>query len=275
MSETNFDYTRTEHYRLSLHVGTDAFTYALYDRGSSPAFHRESYPTDRQRSLTANLKTIGKDCPLTGHAFRSVCILLADAPCVAVPQEMFEEGRAESLYYGCMPRVNNQTVLHHVMPQSELVLLYAVDRTFCQLLLEHHPGAQVQASAIPVMEFLHRRSRTGENRKMYVHFHARRMDVYAFEPGKFLLTNSFRCTHGSDVLYFLLYIWQQLGFDQQKDGLFLIGPVPEQEQTLQELRRFVAQVSPIHPSAEFHRAEYAKADLEFDLQASFWEEMQV
>lgn len=268
MSETNFDYTQTERYQLSLRIGTDAFTYALYDRASAPAFYQKIYPTDRKRSLTANLKTIGKDCPLTGHTFRSVRVLLADALCVPVPSEVFEVDGAESLYYGCMPRVNNQAVLHYDLPQSDLVLLYGADRTFCQILLEQYPDARIQASAVPVTEFLHRRSLTGENRKMYVHFHDRRMDVYAFESGKFLLFNSFRCTHGSDVLYFLLYIWQQLGFDQQKDTLYLIGSAPEKEQTLTELRRFVAQVSLIYPSSEFHRAEYAKADLEFDLQAS-------
>ena len=73
----------------------------------------------------------------------------------------------------------------------------------------------------------------------------------------------------ANVVYYLLYIWQQLGFDQQKDELYLIGRVPDQEHTLRELHRFLAEVAFIHPAAEFKRAAYARGDADFEIQADF------
>lgn len=269
MTNDLFDYNLTEQYRLCLRISAERFTFALHDKTGKPAFYSRDYSTDRERSLTANLKTIFKDNPFAGRTFRHADILLANTPCVAIPREEFEEERAESLYYGCMPRENRQTVFHHALPQENPVLLYAADRTFCQLLLEQLPGAHICASVLPVLEYLHRRSLTDDQRKLFVHFHDRRMDVSAYEPGKLLLHNTFRSTQGADVVYYLLYIWQQLGFDQQKDELYLIGRVPDQEHTLRELHRFLAEVAFIHPAAEFKRAAYARGDADFEIQADF------
>ena len=42
------------------------------------------------------------------------------------------------------------------------------------------------------------------------------MEVYAYGPEGLLLANSFDCNSTADRLYYLLYVWKQLGFDQEK-----------------------------------------------------------
>lgn len=265
MTEVHNDHARG---RLSLRISTERFTFAHYDPEGDPSFRAVDYPTDNRHSLTANLKTICQDNPFVGSGYASVRILLAGVPCVVVPLELFDGERAAEFYYACMPREGRQTVLYHVLP-LRLVLLYAVDRTFCQLLQEHFPGAHVQSSVVPVMEHLLARSREDRCRTLYAYFHERRMELYAFDAGHFLLHNVFRCAHGDDVLYYALYVWQQLGFDQQTDALCLIGSVPGGEATQRGLQRYVARVNTLHPVAEFRRAPYAVEGGDFDLQASF------
>lgn len=265
MTEVHF---APAHNQLSLRISTERFTFAIYNPDGDPAFRVADYPTDCRRSLTANLKSICKDNLFVGQDYRLVRVLLAGVPCVVVPQEVFDSAREAEFYYACMPREGRQTVLHHVLPAG-LVLLYAVDRTFCQLLCEQFPGAHVQSSVVPVMEHLLARSRKNSRRTLYVYFHEKRMELYAFDAGKFLLHNIFRCTQSDDVLYYVLYVWQQLGFDQQTDELCLIGPMPGDATTFQGLQRYVAQVNTVHPIAEFRRAAYATEEGDFDLQASF------
>ncbi len=266
MTEVHFD---KAHYQLRLRISTERFTFAVYDPEGEPSFHTADYPTDCRHSLTANLKTICKDNPFVGQDYRSARILLAGTPCVVVPQELFDSMRAADFYYACMPKENRQTVLSRTLPGG-LVLLYAVDRTFGQLLLEYFPDACLESSVVPVMEHLLERGQGGAGRTLYAYFHERQMELYAFDAGKFLLHNAFRCTQGDDVLYYALYVWQQLGFDQLEDELCLIGRVPGASATLEGLQRYVARVNTVHPVAEFRRAGYAMSEgVDFDLQASF------
>jgi hypothetical protein len=49
------------------------------------------------------------------------------------------------------------------------------------------------------------------------------MEVFCFDKGNLLLINSFPCKQTTDRVYYLLYIWQQLNYNQEKDELHLTG----------------------------------------------------
>ena len=58
-------------------------------------------------------------------------------------------------------------------------------------------------------------------RQLYVVLHRRRMDVACYAQGNLLFVNSFEYEHTDDILYYILYVWKQVGMDQQKDQLRL------------------------------------------------------
>ena len=68
------------------------------------------------------------------------------------------------------------------------------------------------------------------------------MEVFALDKGKLLLINSFNSKQTSDHIYYLLYVWQQLGYSQEKDSLYLAGEVESKDILLAELKRFLRQV---------------------------------
>ena len=270
MKRFNIDQISTEHYVLRLYLGTDCFIFAAYSTTESPSFLHFQYPTERKRSLAANIKCICKENPFSGKKFKNIHILLADTPCIAVPQELFNEAQAETLYYACMPKKSNCMIQHHILSSHQLVLLYETDKTVQQLLLDEFPDACIQSSFIPPIKYLHERCQLSDRKKIYVHLQHKNMNLYAFDDKHFLMQNTFRCTNGNDLVYFLLYTWQQLGFNQEKDELYITGNLPDKEIVLKELHRFIQQIAIINPMAEFKRAEFAKADIGFDLQTSFY-----
>ena len=79
------------------------------------------------------------------------------------------------------------------------------------------------------------------------------MEVFALDKGKLLLINSFNCKQTSDYIYYLLYVWQQLGYSQEKDSLYLTGKVEAKDSLLAELKRFLRQVNflPIQSTLSF------------------------
>jgi hypothetical protein len=58
-----------------------------------------------------------------------------------------------------------------------------------------------------------------------------------------LLFNAFACRLTADRVYYLLYIWKQLGMDAEHDTLHLTGEIREREELLAELRKYVRQVT--------------------------------
>ena len=60
------------------------------------------------------------------------------------------------------------------------------------------------------------------------------MEVFCFDKGNLLLINSFPCKQTTDHVYYLLYIWQQLNYNQEKDELHLTGKLEDKEELLKE-----------------------------------------
>lgn len=70
--------------------------------------------------------------------------------------------------------------------------------------------------------------------------------------------NEFRATSVTDAAYFILYVWQQLAMNNKKDELYIVGDIQEPDALREELRKYVSNVFPINPSAEFNRAPVTK-----------------
>ena len=58
---------------------------------------------------------------------------------------------------------------------------------------------------------------------------------------------SIQCEQTADRIYYLLYIWKQLGFDQERDELHLTGILADKENLVTELRKFILQVFIMNP----------------------------
>ena len=82
-----------------------------------------------------------------------------------------------------------------------------------------------------------------------------------------MLINNFKCTETADVIYYLLYVWKQLDFNQERDELHLTGTLRDKESLVKGLQQFVRQLFVINPNTEFSLNGISKAEeIPFDLQ---------
>lgn len=270
MTNTKPDFELTNPYVLTIRICMDNFVFAVYNQTNTPAFYCQQYPTNYQHSLAVNIKNILKNNIYVPAYFPTVNIIMSDVQCMIVPNELFEEQKAEKIYWSCHNKKENSIILSHSLQKSNVTLLYAVDKTCHQLLLEYYPQANILPSEYPLIKYLTERSLIGEKNKMYVLMQKNAIEIYAFAPDKFLLKNKFSNLKSSeDFIYFLLYTWKALEFNQEKDELYLIGNSFKYENIVNTLQDFIKQVSIIHPASEFNRADFTKENISFDLQTSF------
>ncbi len=271
MTNARPDFDQTNPYALSIRISMDNFVFAVYNQTNTPEFHCRQYPTDYQHSLAVNIKDILKNNIYSPACFQTVNIIMSDVQCMIVPGELFEEQKAEKIYWSCHKRKENFIVLSHSLPKNNVTLLYAADKTCHRLLLEYYHQAKIIPSEYPLIKYFTERSLIGEkHHKMYVLMHKNSIEIYAFASDKLLLKNKFsNIKSDEDFIYFLLYTWKALEFDQEKDELYLIENPFKYENTANALQDFIKQVIIIHPASEFNRAGFSRENIPFDLQVSF------
>lgn len=244
----NTDFSKSEQYTLSIRLCTDGFSFSIFNPLHSDEPDVHDYAVDETLSLTANLKQAFRETEWLTRPFRRVNILASGGRFTFVPLEFFEDEQAEILFYHNHPRRDNELVQYNILHNNSIVVVFGMDKSACNFLREQYPDARFYAQASPLIEYFTAKSRLGNNRKVYIHLRSGALDVYAYERGRLLLANTFACKSTADRIYYLLYIWKQLGLDQERDELHLTGCMDGKDELLPELRKYIRQVFVMNPA---------------------------
>ena len=242
------DFTKSKQYTLSIRLSTDGFSFSIYNPIHDDSFSVIEKEIDTSLSLTANLKAVFHESDFLGHSYKRVNIMLASKRFTIVPLDLFEEEQADLLFYHNHQKRENETVIYNILKNNNVVIVFGIDRSAYSFLTEQYPEARFYSQSTPLIEYFSVKSRLGNSKKMYVSVREEGIDIYCFERGHLLLANSFECSHTEDRIYYLLYAWKQLEFNQERDELHLTGTLPDKEILMNELRKFILQVFIMNPA---------------------------
>ena len=94
------------------------------------------------------------------------------------------------------------------------------------------------------------------------------VEVIAFEKEKQLLLNTYPISGLNDSCYYLLNIWQQAGYNQEDDQLYICGNnrVPQWEELPLRLKKYIRKLFIINPQMEFNDSAMSRIkEISFDM----------
>jgi hypothetical protein len=243
---TGIDFKNSRQYSLSIRLSADGFSFSIHRPGQaadSPDSFNQSYPIQTSYSLTANLKEMLARTDALQHDYLTTTILVDTARFTTMPQSLFEDEQMEAVFAQNFAPSHNEIVLCNELGESDVVVVFGMDKHAHQWLTERFPDARFFAAVSPLIEHFARLSRQAGGRWLYAHLREQQIEVMAYDHGEPLLLNAFACRLTADRVYYLLYIWKQLGMDAEHDTLHLTGEIREREELLAELRKYVRQVT--------------------------------
>ncbi len=220
-------------------------------------------------SMAANLRSAFHDAEiLSAHGGK--VLLSVSSPVVLVPLDEYqdeEEYDADTIYAETFPGHNSEIKERSVLPEQNAVAIYGVNKDLKMVVEDHFADVRVQNVMQPVWRHFYRRSAlTGRRKKLYGYFHDRCIDVFSFQQRRFRFANRFDAAHLHDALYYLLFVWKQLAFDNREDELYLVGNIADREWMVNKLRAYLQRVYIINPSSELNRLPASQIEgLDFDM----------
>ncbi|GAE86489.1 DUF3822 family protein [Bacteroides reticulotermitis] len=242
------NFTKSEQYTLSFRLGTDGFSFSIYNPIQEDSLTVIEREVDSSLSLTANLKSAFRELEFLSYSYKRINIMITGKRFTTIPLELFEDEQAEVIFHHNHPKRENEIILYNVLKKNSVVVIFGIDKSAYSFLLEQYPDARFYSQSSPLIDFFSTKSRLGNSRKMYASLRPDAIDLYGFERGHLLLVNSFECAHIQDRIYYLLYTWKQLGFDQERDELHLTGVLADKEILIQELKKYILQVFITNPA---------------------------
>jgi len=251
--------------RLTIRISKHSLSFSVIDKDSESGLRYEPYTMKSGISIAANLRDAFRNNELLKIPFNKVLVML-DTPVLFVPVEEYHNEKAEVLYNHAYANHQNDIILKSVLPDLNVVSVFSVNKDLNVVIEDHFSDINYSPISQPIWNYMHQRSYTGNFQKVYGYFHDKKLDIFCFDKNRFRFSNTFETTHFRDAAYFLLYVWNQLSLDARKDEMHLAGQIPDKEELVAGLKKYLMKVYVINPSAEFNRAPITQIkNIPFDL----------
>lgn len=180
-----------------------------------------------------------------------------------VPEEVFTEKQKTDLLSFTFSAPENKC-LHNPLAREAAEVVFGMEEEVYEFCSRSSDQPRFCPHITPQLVLWKQQSPCVDPRQMYVVIHRKMMDVVCFAQGKLLFVNTFGYDKPDDILYYILYVWKQVGMDQEKDQLHIYGGVSLRNSMTTTLRNYIQYISPaeIPSDAYLLGAEVVQAPLD-------------
>lgn len=243
--------------RTIIRVGNRSLAFAIADESLEQLVAFEPYIVKSGVSKAANLR----------QAFKSSNILLTpnhralvsiDAKLLFVPMDEYNADNKETLYHHCFASADGLTIMERMMPTLNVVALFGVNSDLRLVVDDHYEDVRFQPLMFPIIEYLYKKSLGSIKKRLYCYFHDGKLEIVSFDKSHLRFYNQFDAQYSRDAIYYILYVWKQLGFDPLTDELFLCGDVPDKVLVVDTMKKYIKKTFVINITADFNRSPITK-----------------
>ena len=208
-------------YIVSIRLWPDGLSFSGYEPSVSGSFFHRETEFDRTISLSAAVKDFFFAHEFLAWPYGRVHVICAFSPYTIIPDAYFlEEKKKELLDFNLS--VPSAACLTDSLKEEKATLAFGVDVEVYEFLSRSLSSPHFTHAMVPLLDFWKKRSRLSRVGRMYAVIERKRMDIACFGAGGDLLfANTFRVGQLNDILYYILYVWKQVGLNPRIDELYL------------------------------------------------------
>jgi hypothetical protein len=228
-------------YIMSIRLWAGGLFFAAYDPSVGQSFFFREATFDHTVPYLISLKELffTNEC-LTWNYKRS-CVLCVSTHYTLAPREWIRD-REWAPFLSFNFSSPEKRCLSNRVEDGKAELLFGLNEDvyeFCARSLTH-PVFMHHITSQLIM--LKKQSRNEAARQMFVVLHRRMVDISCFSETKLLFVNSFEFDQLSDLLYYILYVWKQIGMDQLDDHLLLAGDPGQCNRVTRSLQAYIRHI---------------------------------
>lgn len=249
-----------------IRISEKDFFFAQYDSRNASSFEHSHFRLQPHKSAAATFREALAAAPFMQRGKETTEVLVAGAN-VLVPLSEFMEEDSQTLYEYCSPRAEKCRVFYDTVPSANVVMLFSLPETLCHILEDELPNVRYTSSAMAVARHFSSKSKTADgSRRVYVYVCGDTAEVSVYEDARVVVTNSYKVSAPSDVLYYLFSLARQQSIDLSATPVYVAAETGHRDRLVEELRRYTPNAYAVNPAAEFNRNIVATTEgLPYDL----------
>jgi hypothetical protein len=249
--DETLDINSTENYELSIQVSPEGFAFCLLDTIRNKYVFFRAFEPEENKFFTADTldEMISKDDFLTKR-YKKVNAVVPSQRFTLVPTPLFDPAKKEEYFYFNHPNEDNELILNNKITDPDAFVIYSASKPVISLINKYFPGVHPYHQLKPLFHHIShcRKSISGS----YIHIHIDRefFNLIIFKENQLSFCNSFTYRNISDILYFVMNVFQNLGI-KQEETIHFSGKTEKYDDLSSNFSIYVRNIKFSEPAGNF------------------------
>ncbi|MDD4142142.1 MAG: DUF3822 family protein [Bacteroidales bacterium] len=233
-----FDLTYIHKYNLSVFLSKGGFCFVVSDENDTPLLNK-TVPLNQFSPLSQQYRNIINANKFLTEKFASVKILFRKEKYSFVPKEFFSPETVGNFYeFNLGPLCEEEKLLFCPSSVAGLYAVFAFDKLAIEMLENTFEDALFGLTVTNMMDEL------GDEGVVlgdcvFANFRDKLLEIVVFHNGKLMAANTFAVNSDEDILYFILYAFNNYKLDGDFVPLTLYGDVQPSSSIFQIVPRYI------------------------------------
>ena len=222
----NFNIALANSYHLSIQLGISHFSYCLLNTITLTYDYAKKYTLSSVDDTAAEIIEIINNDAIIKAEFSSQSVAFVNFPSTLVPSSLYKKEEKEAIL--AFNTEAKGKVLADTIPSQEADLIYSVPESILTIVSNFFPKAKQKAQeSILIQQYSQLNTNT---EKAYLYLNQKKVTITFFRKNKLVFNNTFTYITKEDLLYFVLFSFEQLKLSTENIEVILFGAIEKDDE---------------------------------------------
>jgi hypothetical protein len=221
----NFNIALANSYHLSIQLGISHFSYCLLNTTTFTYDYAKMHTLSSVDDTASEIIEIINNDAIIKAEFSSESVAFVNFPSTLVPSSLYKKEDAEAIL--AFNTEIKGKVLADIILSQKAHLIYSVPESILTIVSNFFPKAKQKAQeSILIQQY----SQLNNTEKAYLYLNQNKVAITFFKRNKLVFNNSFDYITKEDLLYFVLFSFEQLKLSTENIEVILFGSIEKDDE---------------------------------------------
>lgn len=258
--DSTFDISVTSSYYMSIQANLNGLSFCILDPVTNKyvLFEHKAFkqPDVHQAQLEEQLITN----PHFRRPYKKVLFLYHTSCFALIPMPLFVEERARQLleFNGCHPTIEDHLMTNRIN-MCDSANVFALPRFLYHTLKNQFPDVRFFHQCTPLIESALLRKKSMAENQFIINIQEHSFEIVATQKHHLVLCNTFLYNNEKDLIYLILFTFEQLGLSVVNTHIELGGSISTEDPKYRLIRKYLknALLAPLPPHFQYAEGIHA------------------
>ena len=232
----NVNLLNKENIHLSIEISPKNISYCLLNIQNLKFIFLKSVTVENTNEL---INQIGSENDLKLE-YSSSCVSYKNFPTTLIPNELFDKEK-KHLYLDFLCE-NTENIKLDISKKINCTAVYSIEDKLSQTIQQIQPNIKEKNSTIVkicqlIKQYSHIKEKTA-----FLFVYTNKININIIEKESLIFQNYFKISNETDVLYFILFCFEQLNLDPNSIELYLFGNIERGDENYSLLYKYIRNI---------------------------------